>query len=1242
MLHFKPKKLFLGICFFVFYISSSWAQTLGDYQSNAAIMSWNSTTQWNTWNGLAWVATATPPSAASGIITILSGHTVTINIVLSNSASIIVNSGGTLMTAAGKTFTNVAAGTVTVNGTLTNISTGIIINNGAILNNLTFTNTGTFTNNLTLNNATGATITHNGFAGATGFVNAAAGTITNIGTITINTGKTLTNSGVLSNSGTITLITTGILSHSATGTYKHNFSSLAAATGTIPTSTWNAASTCEIIACGNSGDRPVNLTQNYGNFKWSNITQPIDINLLGGLTSIAGNFTLNGTNGFNLNLVSTNAGGPTTVAGVFTLNGGNITILKVNAINKGNQLSVGTYVQSGGVMTIANCSGSFGGTNSTNGQLTVSGTSTITGGTINVNTGTWVGANGNGIFQSGGLITLTNAVINGNSSAALLSTGVAGTITATAGMTINAGGIVNLNTSTTSGGGGSTTFTAGGLITLSGGTINGSSGTVAGTTGCNSSIQANASLTINSGTINLTPGNITGGGGNGTLNVTPTLTIVGGTVNINSSTATAGTTGSNGTIAVTGNCAINTGASTINVTSSTTTGGGGNGTFTVSGTFMMSTGTLNLCSTSSAGTGNGLLDIEDACSFTGGTFNITSSTTTNFSSGKGTLNVGGNFTHTTIASAFSRTATLANANGTINIDGLINPQTIESTYGFTGTIVFNISQGGLAAVKATIPGGKTFIVNSGTTLNLNDNSANTGYDLQVVATGNLKVSGVMNVNDMATLDLLNYAIIDASTGSGSFNLIDDALLITKHSQGITTLPSGALGCIQVTGGRSYSSSGSYTFNGAAAQVTGNGLPPSLISPSVLTIANNSSILTSGVTLSQATSTTGTLTLTQGRFITSSALFTIEDGGICSTTGSISAFVDGPIKKVGFTAATPFIFPTGDLYNIIPASGYVVAVKWARIAITSSTTSTTDAFTAEYHKRDDPCSTNQVVSNTNGSGIDHVSYKEYWDLTRNFGTVTPQVKLYWETGSPSTSLGSAISSVPDLRVAECITSTWTNKTGVVTTTGSAAGPGTIVSTLATTFTTNVAMPFTFASATGVNPLPIEFLSFTGSAAIAGNQLNWSTASETNNDFFELERSSNGTEFSKIAFVEGNGTSTSIINYSYFDDAPSNSINYYRLKQFDFDGAFTYSNLIEIKRNATGNTSVSVFPNPSSDLVNIEASDNISSLLIYNMLGEIVFSTSTQRSLQFDPIAKGIYLLKAISFDGQETVTRFIRN
>ena len=234
MLHFKPKKLFLGICFFVFYISSSWAQTLGDYQSNAAIMSWNSTTQWNTWNGLAWVATATPPFAASGIITILSGHTVTISGALSNSASIIVNSGGNLKTGTAITFTNAAAGTVTVNGTLTNISTGIIINNGAILNNLTFTNTGTFTNNLTLNNATGATITHNGAAGATGFVNAAAGTITNIGTITINTGKTLTNSGVLSNSGTITLITTGILSHSATGTYKHNFSSLAAATGTIP------------------------------------------------------------------------------------------------------------------------------------------------------------------------------------------------------------------------------------------------------------------------------------------------------------------------------------------------------------------------------------------------------------------------------------------------------------------------------------------------------------------------------------------------------------------------------------------------------------------------------------------------------------------------------------------------------------------------------------------------------------------------------------------------------------------------------------------------------------------------------------------------------------------------------------------------------------------------------------------------------------------------------------------------
>ncbi|MGZ4076773.1 MAG: hypothetical protein ACXVDW_04365 [Bacteroidia bacterium] len=166
-----------------FIFSHSFSQSVGDYQSLTS-GNWTATTTWQQcFVAGSWAAATSAPTAASGVITILAGHTVTINAALSNSASIVIAATGKLQTAAGITLTNNAAGTITNNGTLINsstLTTGVIINNGAILNNLTLTNNGTLTHNLTLNNATGATITHSGVAGAAGFTNASTGTITNI------------------------------------------------------------------------------------------------------------------------------------------------------------------------------------------------------------------------------------------------------------------------------------------------------------------------------------------------------------------------------------------------------------------------------------------------------------------------------------------------------------------------------------------------------------------------------------------------------------------------------------------------------------------------------------------------------------------------------------------------------------------------------------------------------------------------------------------------------------------------------------------------------------------------------------------------------------------------------------------------------------------------------------------------------------------------------------------------------
>jgi hypothetical protein len=93
-----------------------------------------------------------------------------------------------------------------------------------------------------------------------------------------------------------------------------------------------------------------------------------------------------------------------------------------------------------------------------------------------------------------------------------------------------------------------------------------------------------------------------------------------------------------------------------------------------------------------------------------------------------------------------------------------------------------------------------------------------------------------------------------------------------------------------------------------------------------------------------------------------------------------------------------------------------------------------------------------------------------------------------------------------------------------------------------------------------PLPIELSSFTANCQEPNIVLNWSTASETNNDYFILEHSSDGINFSSIGNVDGAGNSNSVLNYQFIDNSPYSQTTYYRLKQTDFDGQFEYSDMV----------------------------------------------------------------------------------
>jgi len=146
--------------------------------------------------------------------------------------------------------------------------------------------------------------------------------------------------------------------------------------------------------------------------------------------------------------------------------------------------------------------------------------------------------------------------------------------------------------------------------------------------------------------------------------------------------------------------------------------------------------------------------------------------------------------------------------------------------------------------------------------------------------------------------------------------------------------------------------------------------------------------------------------------------------------------------------------------------------------------------------------------------------------------------------------------------------------------------------------------------GYSPIPVELASFRADVQDGSVVLSWTTATETNNKGFDVER--NGVSlignWEKIGFVSGNGTTTESRSYSYTDRNLTEGKYNYRLKQIDFDGSFKYSNVVEVKVNIPLKYSLEQnYPNPFNPATKIEysvAEDGIVKLTVYNTLGQKV--------------------------------------
>ncbi len=176
------------------------------------------------------------------------------------------------------------------------------------------------------------------------------------------------------------------------------------------------------------------------------------------------------------------------------------------------------------------------------------------------------------------------------------------------------------------------------------------------------------------------------------------------------------------------------------------------------------------------------------------------------------------------------------------------------------------------------------------------------------------------------------------------------------------------------------------------------------------------------------------------------------------------------------------------------------------------------------------------------------------------------------------------------------------------------------------------------------LPIKLAHFNGTNE--GNQyslLEWTTDIEVNNQYFDIERSLDGSHYTAIGRVAGAGNSVTPKEYQWRDSLPVKGVNYYRLKQVDLDGKSSYSNIVSVNIGAGPLTQVSVYPNPARDLVNIVVPQGvgIQEVGIYNSIGTEMkkysgLSNGNNLQISVGSLSNGLYTLKIITNKGTEII------
>jgi len=355
--------------------------------------------------------------------------------------------------------------------------------------------------------------------------------------------------------------------------------------------------------------------------------------------------------------------------------------------------------------------------------------------------------------------------------------------------------------------------------------------------------------------------------------------------------------------------------------------------------------------------------------------------------------------------------------------------------------------------------------------------------------------------------------------------------------------------------------------------------------------------------------------------------------------SASSHVFGPVTKIGVSNTTRFYFPVGNTSVYAPAGIRAPAGANPATTITGRYFGTNSGLTGIDAT---PCPS---------LPMNNVSTAEYWTLDAPGGTTAPtgiQVTLSWAANRSGGVTNSSL-----LRVAHY----YNGGSGLkwyCEGRDNALSPDNDLSAMpappfsggmVTSSNTNITefSPFTLGSLSPVNPLPIQLVKFEAKAVAEKKivELFWQTATEINNDFFTLEKSKDGRNFIEFKRVPSkNGNSRTTNDYFEIDSEPMRGLSYYRLKQTDIDGTFTYSKIVAVYFDGESEEGgFLLYPNPTENDVNIQIFDkgleegfvSISDVLgreVYNAFIEGISPNKVFNIPLKQTLSSGMYVLKFV--------------